>query len=142
MCEQYASIFGEVLRIRVKKFKQNLRENYSKSTKIAITACKISKISRGSMPPDPLESLLFLNLFRFGSAEKNTLEKNEEIVPSFFIFFATPMCGRDDFFCCLLEFEWKIRHLQTCSPRHQNFFKCGPSCEHNRPPLSQLIYSH
>ena len=46
-------IFGEALRIRVKKFKQNLaEENYSKSTKIAITACKFSKIFYGSMPPD------------------------------------------------------------------------------------------
>ena len=46
-------IFVEALRIRVKKFKQNLPENYSKSTKIAISACKFSKIFRGSMPPDP-----------------------------------------------------------------------------------------
>ena len=45
-------MFGEALRIRVKKFKQNLAENYSKSTKIAITACKFSKIFWGSMPPD------------------------------------------------------------------------------------------
>ena len=33
-------LFGEALRIRVTKFKQNLLENYSKSTKIATTACK------------------------------------------------------------------------------------------------------
>ena len=30
------NLFGEALRIRVKKFKHNLRENYSKSTKTAI----------------------------------------------------------------------------------------------------------
>ena len=34
------SIFGEAFEIGVKKFKQNLPKNYSKSTKIAITACK------------------------------------------------------------------------------------------------------
>ena len=32
---------------------QNSAENYSKSTKIAIPACKFSKIFRESMPPDP-----------------------------------------------------------------------------------------
>ena len=46
-------IFGEALRNRVKKFKQILPENYSKNTKIAITACKFSKIYWVSMPPDP-----------------------------------------------------------------------------------------
>ena len=45
-------IFGEALRIRVKKFKENLRENYSKSIKIAITACDFSKMFRGSIPLD------------------------------------------------------------------------------------------
>ena len=30
-------IFGEILKIKVKKFKQNLPENYSKSTKIPTT---------------------------------------------------------------------------------------------------------
>ena len=54
-------MFGEELRIRVKKFEQELRENYSKSTKIAITACKNSKIFWDSMRPDPLEPFLFLN---------------------------------------------------------------------------------
>ena len=46
-------ILGEALRIRVKKFKQNLPKNYSKSTKIANTACKFSNFFRGSMPLDP-----------------------------------------------------------------------------------------
>ena len=50
-------IFGKALRIRVKKFKQNLPENYSKST----TACKFSKFFWISMPPDPLELFVFLN---------------------------------------------------------------------------------
>ena len=41
-CAKKCIVFGETLRIRVKKFKGNLPENYSKSTKIAITACKFS----------------------------------------------------------------------------------------------------
>ena len=32
------------------------------------------------MPPDPLEHFLFLNKLQICSAEKNTLEKNVEIV--------------------------------------------------------------
>ena len=64
------NIFGEALRTRVKKFKQNLAEEYAKSTKIAITACKFSKFFRGSMPPDPLEPFLFLNQLQISSAEK------------------------------------------------------------------------
>ena len=40
-------IFGEALRIRVKKFEQNLSEDYAKSAKIAITACKLQKFPRG-----------------------------------------------------------------------------------------------
>ena len=75
-------IFGEALRIRVKKLKQNLAENYSKSTKIAIRSCTFSKIFRGSMPPDPPpKSFLFLNELQISFAEKNTLEHNVEITP-------------------------------------------------------------
>ena len=65
-------IFGEALRIRVIKFKENLRENYTKSTKIAIAACKFSKNFRGSMPPNPLEPFLFFNQLQISSAKKNT----------------------------------------------------------------------
>ena len=46
-------IFDEALRIRVKNLKQTLPENHSKSTKIAITACKFLKIFRRSKPLDP-----------------------------------------------------------------------------------------
>ena len=49
-------IFGEALRIRVKNFRQNLPENYSKSTKIAITASNFSKFFQGSTPPNPLRA--------------------------------------------------------------------------------------
>ena len=73
------NIFGEALRIRVKKFTQNLPENYSKRTEIAITACKFSNF-RGSMLPDPpkafLKSQLASNLF---CRKKNTLQKHVEI---------------------------------------------------------------
>ena len=82
--KMYHTVFGEALRIRVKKFEHNLPENYSKSTKIAITVayanfqkfsggacsrtplklflfsslCKFSKIFRGSMLPDPPKAFL------------------------------------------------------------------------------------
>ena len=61
------------------KFQQSLLANYSKSTKIAITAYKFFRVS---MPRDPLEPFLFLsNQLQIGYAEKNTLEKNMEIMP-------------------------------------------------------------
>ena len=46
-------IFGTTLRIRSKKFKQNLPKICSISTKMATTVCKFLKIFRGSMPPYP-----------------------------------------------------------------------------------------
>ena len=52
-------IFGETLGYRSKKFKQNLPKNCLKSIKMTTTVCKFSKILRGSMPPDPLESFYF-----------------------------------------------------------------------------------
>ena len=66
--------------IRVKQFEQNLPENYSKRTEIAIKACKFSKIFRGSMLPDPLETFLLLNQLQICFAEKNTLAKSVEIM--------------------------------------------------------------
>ena len=42
---------------------------------MAITVYQFSKIFRGSMPPDPLESFLFLNLLEINTTEKNKLEK-------------------------------------------------------------------
>ena len=55
-------IFGATLRIRGKIFKENLPKTYSKSTKMATTVCKISKIFRGSMPPDPSRNFFILNM--------------------------------------------------------------------------------
>ena len=62
--------FGKGFRIRVKKLKQNLPENYTESTKIAITACKFSKFFRRYIPPDPLKPFLFLNQLQICSAKK------------------------------------------------------------------------
>ena len=70
MYEQNASIFGEALRIRVTKCKQNLPENYSKSTKIVITASKFSKIFGVACPRSPLEPFLFLNQLQISSVKK------------------------------------------------------------------------
>ena len=65
-------VFGEALKIRVKRFKQNLCENYSKSTKITIIACKFSNFSGGgACPRTPyLEPFLCLNQLQISSAEK------------------------------------------------------------------------
>ena len=75
-----SKIFGEALRIRVKKFKQNLLENDSKRTKIAIAACKFSKNFRESMPPDPPTAFLVSQSASNQFCQKNTLEKNMEIM--------------------------------------------------------------
>ena len=66
---------SSLLRIRFEKFQQSLPKNYSKGTKITITACKFSKIFRGSMPADPLEPPLFLNRLQISSAEKMRSKK-------------------------------------------------------------------
>ena len=81
MVQTKCIVFGEVglIRIRVKRFKQNLPNECSKSNKIAITACNISKLF--PTLPDPLEPFPFFNLLQISSAEKNTLEKNVEIMP-------------------------------------------------------------
>ena len=76
-------IFGEALRIRVKQFRQNLPENYSQSTKVAITACNFSKNFRGSMPPGPLQLFLLLNQHQICSVEKIHVKKCENFDPPF-----------------------------------------------------------
>ena len=71
MCEQIASSYlAKHSELGSKKLKQNLPENYSKNTNIAITACKFLKFLRGSMPPDPSEAFLFLNQFQICLVEK------------------------------------------------------------------------
>ena len=77
-------IFGEAPSIRVKKFKQNLRENYSKSNKIAITACEFSKLLRGSMLSDlPKAFLLSQSGFKVVLPNKKTIKNNEKIMATF-----------------------------------------------------------
>ena len=61
-----------LLKIRGKKFKQNVPEN-CKNTKMAITVCIFSKILRGSMPSDTLKPFLFLNLLHINCVGKNSL---------------------------------------------------------------------
>ena len=67
-------ISSETLRFRDKKFKQNLPKNCLKSTTMATTVCKFSKIFRGSMSPDPLEPFLFSICFKIILHEKYTLD--------------------------------------------------------------------
>ena len=68
-------IFDEVLKVRGQKYEQTVSENCSKSAKMSITVCKFSKIFRGSMPSDPLESFLLLKLLEINCREKTELEK-------------------------------------------------------------------
>ena len=81
-CANKMHIFGEARRIKVEKSKQNLPENYPKSTKIAITACKFLTFFRRSMPPDSPSAFLVSQSASNFVCCKNTLEKNEETVPS------------------------------------------------------------
>ena len=77
-------VFGEAHRIRIKSFKQNLRKNYSKNTKITIrpTARKFSKFFRGNMPLDPTRTFLASqSVSTLFWRKKNTLEKNVKIMP-------------------------------------------------------------
>ena len=85
-------LFGEAPRIRVKKFKHNLPENYSKSTKIAISLQHVNfqKFSGGACPRTPLE-LSWFNQLQICSAEKNTLKKMWKLCPPLLKFLATPL---------------------------------------------------
>ena len=68
--KMYHRLFGKALRIRNKIFKQNLPDNYSKSTKIANAVRKFSKFSGEAYPRTPLELFLFPNQLQICSAEK------------------------------------------------------------------------
>ena len=95
-------IFGEALRIRVEKLKQNLRENYSKSTKTTITASKFSKFFRGSMPPNHLWSFCVSISFKLALPKTNMLEKRVKIMAIPLLkFLATPL-RRDESDRCSL----------------------------------------
>ena len=80
-------------------YKQNLRENYSKSNKIAITACKFSNIFRGSLLPDlPRAFLAFCDQLPISSAEKKFRLKKCRNYASFFEFLATPLSSAHQHF--------------------------------------------
>ena len=78
-------IFIKALKIRLKNFKHNSRENYSKSTKIAITPCKFSKFFRKIISPDPRELFLFLYQLQISSVEKIDAGKEWKLCPPFTI---------------------------------------------------------
>ena len=44
---------------------------------MASTVCKVSKNSRGSMPPTPLELLLLIKLLKIKSVKKPRLKRDE-----------------------------------------------------------------
>ena len=86
-------IFGETLRIRIKKFKQNLPKSYSKSTNIAITTCKFSKFFRGSMPPDHPRAFLVFKLASnlFCQKKKKYAQKLWKLCPPLLKFLSTSL---------------------------------------------------
>ena len=78
--KMHHNLFGEAIRIRVKKFRQNLPEKCSKSPKIAITACKFSNFFREGCPRTPQSLCCLLICFKLALPKKTTLEKNVEIM--------------------------------------------------------------
>ena len=107
-------VIGEALRIKVKKFQQNLRENYWKSTKIAITACKFSKYFRVSMPPDhPKVFLASPSVSNKFSRKKYAWKKCGNYSGPLFKFLATPLVPVL-FSCFLLNFSSVVRLISPC----------------------------
>ena len=69
------SLSRKVLRIRGKTVKQNLPEKCIKCTEMANAVSKFSNMFRGSMSPDPLDSLCSSICLQLILPEKSTLEK-------------------------------------------------------------------
>ena len=91
MCEQNVSYLAKHSKLGSKKFKRNLCENYSKSTKIASIPCKFSG---EACPRTPRELFLYFNQLQISSVEKKTLEKSGNYaLPPFPLsqFLATPL---------------------------------------------------
>ena len=83
MCEQIASYLAKHSELGSKNFQQNLAENYSKSIKIAFTACKFLIFFGGSMPPHPHEAFFVSQSVSNECCRKNIhLKKNVEIMAS------------------------------------------------------------
>ena len=119
-------IFGEALRVRVKKFKQNSPENYSKSTKMAITACTVSfqNLSRRSIPPDlPKAFSCFSISCTLVCSQKEYAWKNcGNYGPP--LLSLRHLADVMTFCCSSLDIEWNIRHLRSADvrPSASNFF--------------------
>ena len=79
MCEQNASYLAKHSKLG-SNIQKNLPENYTKSTKIAITAWKFLKFFGRACPRTPLEPFLFLNQLQITYAEKIRLKSNMEII--------------------------------------------------------------
>ena len=76
-------IVGEALKTRGKTFEQNLLENCSKSTKMAIAVCKFSKILRGEHAPGPPKSNFCSSIyFKLILPEKMRLKNYRNLMPS------------------------------------------------------------
>ena len=76
MCEQNALYLAKHSELESKNLNTICLNIIQKGLKIAIAACKFTKIFRGRM-----WFFLFLHQLQTGSAEKNTLEKNAVIMP-------------------------------------------------------------
>ena len=70
---------GDALKIRGKKFNKVCPTTVQNALKSEVTVREFSKIFWRSMPPNPLEPFLFLNLLQINSAKKNYAWKNVEI---------------------------------------------------------------
>ena len=82
MCEETASYLAKRLELyRVKKFKQNFSENYSKSTKSPLQHVNVQNFSGRACLRILLEHFLFLNQLQIISAEKKYTWKKVEIMP-------------------------------------------------------------
>ena len=90
MCKQNPSYL-----VKYSEFgSKNLNKVCSKSTKIAITACNISKFLGKAYLRTPLKPFMFFNLLQLALLKKTTLEKNDEIMPPpppLLKFLATPL---------------------------------------------------
>ena len=106
-------------RIRVKKIKQILPDNYLKRTKIVFTACTFSKFSGGGCSRTPLELFLFLNQLQICSAEKNMFEKYVKIMAPLLQIFSL----RHWFQCCFFSMnQFLIKYLTSSEIAFIMFF--------------------
>ena len=131
-------LFGKALRIRNKIFKQNLAENYSKSTKIAITARTFSKFSGGAYP---LKLFLLLNQLQICSAEKKIrLKKFGNYAPPLSRLLATPLDPSMSLPTNINERNAAINHGRIVSTKSRNGY--SRSAKTNRPFIVDWYKDH